>query len=74
VGILRVPLAMIQAGDDLLIPREEGVQLAKLARDGGCPDVHLEYVEGADHVFTDRQDLAVEAARRWISRLVGVGG
>lgn len=72
VGILRVPLALIQAGDDLLIPRDEGVQLAKLAREGGCPEVHLEYVEGADHVFTDCQDLAVEAARAWITRLVGM--
>ncbi|MFN8108801.1 MAG: alpha/beta fold hydrolase [Thermoleophilia bacterium] len=67
VGILRVPLAIIQASDDMLIPVDEGPELVRLATEGGCPDVHLEYIEGADHVFTDRQAQAVEAAQRWIT-------
>ena len=67
VGVLRVPLGIIQAGSDLLIPRSEGPELVKLARDGGCPDVHLEYIDGADHVFTGAQGAAVHAARRWIT-------
>jgi len=70
VGVLRVPLALIQGETDPLIPPEEGAELRRLALEGGCPDVHLEYVRGADHVFSDREQEPVDAAARWIMRLV----
>lgn len=73
VGLLRVPLAMIQAGEDLLIPREEGRLLARIAREGGCPDVHLEYIEGANHTFDDHHSIAVTSAIRWIAEVTGHG-
>jgi dienelactone hydrolase len=68
VGLLQVPLALIQAADDLLIPQSEGEQLRRLARDGGCPEVHLEYIEGANHTFDGREIDAVEAAVHWVTR------
>ena len=68
VGLLRVPLALIQANEDLLIPPAEGEQLRRLARDGGCPEVHLEYIEGANHTFDGRELDAVDAAVRWVTR------
>jgi alpha-beta hydrolase superfamily lysophospholipase len=70
IGILRVPLAIIQGGADPLIPVTEGEELARLARAGGCPDVHLEYIDGADHVFTGCEGPAVAAMVGWIERTV----
>jgi alpha-beta hydrolase superfamily lysophospholipase len=70
VGLLGVPLALIQAGDDQLIRREEGRDLMRLARDGGCPEVHLEYIEDADHVFRGYEADAVDAAQTWIAALL----
>lgn len=70
VGVLRVPLALIQAGNDHLIPVEEGEMLRKLAVEGGCPSVHLEYVEGADHVFSRTPDAPIVAAEAWLRSLV----
>jgi dienelactone hydrolase len=67
VGLLRVPLALIQAGADPLIPQSEGELLRRLARDGGCPEVHLEYVDGANHTFDGHELDGVEAAVRWVA-------
>jgi dienelactone hydrolase len=67
VGLLRVPLALIQAADDLLIPKSEGEQLRRLARDGGCPEVHLEYIDGANHTFDGHDIDAIEAAVTWVT-------
>jgi len=69
VGLLRVPLALIQAGADPLISQAEGSLLATLARDGGCPAAHLEYVDGANHTFDGHELDAVNAAVRWVTRL-----
>lgn len=70
VGVLRVPLAIIQAGRDQLIPRGEGEMLQKLAVEGGCPSVHLEYVEDADHVFSQAPDAPIAAAEAWLRSLL----
>lgn len=69
VGVLRVPLAIIQAERDGLVPHEEGVILRRLALEGGCPAVHLEYVEDADHVFTGCETAPAERVRAWIEGL-----
>ena len=69
VGLLRVPLGLIQAADDLLISQPEGALLSKLAREGGCPEVSLEYVEGANHTFDGHELDAVDAAVRWVTGL-----
>jgi len=69
VGLLRVPLGLLQAADDQLIPPSEGRLLATLARDGGCPEVHLEFIEGANHTFDGRELAGVNAAQRWVARI-----
>jgi dienelactone hydrolase len=70
VGILRVPLAIIQAERDPLIDGEEGRELRRLALAGGCPEVHLEYVPGADHIFSGCEQVPFESARAWIARTI----
>ena len=69
VGLLRVPLALIQAADDPLISQSEGALLATLAQEGGCPEVHLEYIEGANHTFDGHELDAVDAAVQWVTDL-----
>ena len=70
VGMLRVPLALLQADRDPLIPASEGAVLRRLAVEGGCPSVHLEFVRGADHTFTGREQEPIDAAARWMDALV----
>lgn len=67
VGDVTVPLAIIQAAEDPLIRPEEGVRLAQLAREGSCPQVHLESIPGANHTFDGVEDAAADAVHRWIS-------
>jgi len=69
IGLLRVPLGLIQAADDPLIPQAEGQLLAKLAQEGGCPAVHLEFVDGANHAFDGREVAGVNAALEWVRRI-----
>jgi len=66
VGEVSVPLALIQAGEDELVMDTEGSQLASLARQGRAPSVHLHTIEGADHVFTGRDQQLVEAITAWL--------
>jgi dienelactone hydrolase len=66
VGEVTVPLAIIQAGEDELVHDREGPELATLARQGGCPSVHLHTVPGADHVFSGCDEELVEAVVAWL--------
>jgi dienelactone hydrolase len=70
IGGVRVPVAMVQAGSDQLIPRGEGDELARIALAAGCPRADVTVVEGADHVFTGREARAVAACEAACVRLL----
>lgn len=70
IGKLEVPIAMIQGGDDLIVPPSDGVELERLARAGGVPHVHHTVVEGANHVFGGRLGEAVERLIDWMDDVV----
>lgn len=74
VGMLRVPLAVIQAEGDPLIPPSEGVELRRLALEGGCPEVRLEFVPGGDHVFSGREQEPIDIGARWMAELADRAG
>ncbi len=67
-----VPVALIQAGDDPVLPGDDGDNLARAARDAGVP-VHLEHVPGADHTFWGLVPEAAERAVAWMDSLPGDG-
>jgi dienelactone hydrolase len=69
VGLLRVPLGVLQAAEDPLISQDEGRLLAKLARDGGCPEVDLKFIAGANHTFDGFELAGANAALEWVARL-----
>lgn len=69
VGRVTVPLAFMQAGADELVPLKEGPELAGIARRGLSPDVSLETIDHADHVFWGREDMVVEALVAWLDRV-----
>jgi hypothetical protein len=61
---------MIQGADDLIVPPSDGEELARLAREGGVPDVFHSVVAGANHVFDGRLGEAVERLVEWMDRVV----
>lgn len=63
---VRVPLAVMQAGDDLLVPPGEGEELVRIALAAGCPHARCVVIPGADHVFRGRGDALAEACVDWI--------
>ncbi len=70
VGQVTVPVALVQAGDDEIVPVTEGPELARIAELGACPDVSLETIAGADHVFTGREAPLIGALVAWLDRLL----
>ncbi|MCB0881667.1 MAG: hypothetical protein KDC33_05545 [Thermoleophilia bacterium] len=70
VGTLRVPLAVLQAENDVLVPRTDGTSLERAALMGGCPSVFMRYIPGADHVFSTTSDVVIGAAGRWMRAIV----
>ena len=70
VGALRVPLALVQGGDDLIVPVSDGQELERLARDGGVPDVRHIVVGGANHVFAGTLDAAIGHLVDWLLEVV----
>jgi dienelactone hydrolase len=66
---VRVPIAVIQGEDDVLIPAEEGEALVRIALEAGCPDARLMVIPGADHGFRNRGDALAEACAEWIGGL-----
>jgi dienelactone hydrolase len=71
VGEVSVPLGLFQAGEDELVMDSEGGLLSALARQGRAPSVHLHTIEGADHVFTGRDQQLVEAVSDWLDERGG---
>jgi pimeloyl-ACP methyl ester carboxylesterase len=66
VGEVSVPLMILQAAEDELVMDQEGAELSALARQGKAPSVHLDTIEGADHVFSGRDQQVVEAVSAWL--------
>ncbi len=69
IGKVRVPIAILQAGNDHLIQPGEGYALARIAERAGNDDVLLDMVPRADHVFTDCTDEVADLAGRWLATL-----
>ncbi|MGB1676367.1 MAG: dienelactone hydrolase family protein, partial [Miltoncostaeaceae bacterium] len=63
-----VPVALIQAGDDPVLPGDDGNNLAEAARAAGL-DVHLEHVPGADHTFWGMVPEVADRAVAWLDAL-----
>jgi pimeloyl-ACP methyl ester carboxylesterase len=66
IGGVAVPVGMMQAGADRLVLSGEGDELARIALAGACPDARVSVIEGADHVFTGKDDELIEACAAWI--------
>jgi pimeloyl-ACP methyl ester carboxylesterase len=66
VGHVTVPLALIQAGEDELVPERDGAELGALARQGDCPSVHVHTVLGANHVFSGLDDELIDPVVAWL--------
>jgi dienelactone hydrolase len=65
-----VPLALIQAGEDMIVRPDDGEELAAIARAAGVPDVRLESVSEANHVFSGREQLVVDRCAAWIEEVI----
>lgn len=65
-----VPVALIQAGDDMIVPGSDGEELGALARSAGVPDLHHESIPYANHVFSGREAAAVERCVAWLDRVI----
>ena len=68
VGRIGVPLMLVRAGDDPVVPDHSADVLAAVARDGGVP-VEVVHVHDADHSFWDRVPEALERVPEWIDGL-----
>ena len=68
VGRIGVPLMLVSAGDDPVVPDHSADVLAAIARDGGVP-VEVVHVHDADHSFWDRVPEALERVPEWIDGL-----
>jgi dienelactone hydrolase len=73
IGRLDVPVALIQAGDDLLVPPSDGDELAARARAGAAGDVRHDIVPHANHVFSGRETAAVDRITRWLDAVIVPG-
>jgi len=70
IGRVSVPIAILQAGNDHLIPKTDGQDLAAIARGAGNSTVTLAAVEGADHVFTRTTGWVSHIAGTWLGGLM----
>ena len=65
-----VPVALIQAGDDIIVPLTDGRELARIAQAAGVPDVRHEVVPGANHVFRGCEHEAVARCGAWLDEVM----
>jgi alpha-beta hydrolase superfamily lysophospholipase len=65
-----VPVALIQAGDDIMVPPAEGRELERIAHAAGVPDVRHEVVAGANHVFRGCEQEAIARCGAWLDEVI----
>lgn len=70
IGRIDVPIALIQAEHDLMVPLSDGAELEHVALEGACPDVDLSVVREANHVFHGLTDAAVDRCIEWLDRVI----
>jgi dienelactone hydrolase len=70
IGRVGVPVALIQAGADPVLPGGDGEGLAAAARASDVP-VHLEHIPAADHTFWGHVPHVAERAVAWMDALSG---
>ena len=69
IGLVKVPIAILQAGDDHLVNPGEGYELTAAANAAGNHDVLLDMVPEANHVFTGCIDVVSAMAAEWLAKL-----
>jgi dienelactone hydrolase len=65
-----VPLALIQAGEDMIVPASDGESLAAAALRASNRDVRHESIPYANHVFSGREAAAVERCVAWLDHVI----
>jgi len=70
IGDVNVPVALIQAGDDIIVPPADGRKLERIAHAGGVPDVRHEVVAGANHVFRGCEQEAIARCGEWLDEVI----
>ena len=70
IGGVRVPIALVQAGEDEIIAPDEGAELAEIARGAGAPSVRVVTIPGADHVFRGYEASVAAVCESWIQAVV----
>jgi dienelactone hydrolase len=68
---VRVPVAFFQAGDDAIVPRTDGEELAAIARRVGISDIRHEVIADANHAFSGREDAVVRRCVEWLDEMTG---
>jgi alpha-beta hydrolase superfamily lysophospholipase len=66
---VRVPVALFQGGDDMIVPLGDGEELAAIAGQAGVPDVWHEVIPFANHAFSGREDVVVRRCTAWLDEL-----
>lgn len=70
IGEVGVPVALIQAADDMIVPPSDGDALEEIALAAGVPHVRHESVAHANHVFSGREAAAVERCIAWLDEVM----
>ncbi len=65
-----VPVALIQGGDDLIVPPSDGRELEGIARTAGVPDLRHEVVAGANHVFRGCEPEVIARCDAWLAAVI----
>lgn len=69
IAQVRAPILMLQGTADSVVHPEEAQALATVARRGGNRNVQVVMIDGADHFYTGRELLAVQALTRWLRKI-----
>jgi dienelactone hydrolase len=69
IAHIRVPVALVQAEEDLIVPRADGDELQQIALASGVPDVVHEQIAYANHAFSGREHELVARCIPWLDHL-----
>ena len=65
-----VPVALIQGGQDIIVPPADGHELERIALEAGVAEVRHEVVAGANHVFQGCEAEAVARCAAWLDEVI----